>query len=331
LAVHGRHVPTGRITDDHIRQAFEVSRDEMRADAGPSTISVTGILSNVANKSALAAYASVPTTWQSFCRTVDLRDFKSATQYRLTGSGKFNLVPSGGKLEHTSLQEDSFSVQADTFGSLIGIDRRQLINDDLGMFAQVPKILGRQGAIALEKGVYSVLIANAGSFFGTTNKNLSTGMGSALSLAGLNAAYKLAQQQLDDNGDPILVTPTILLTPPALAPTARSLINSTEVIQGTATDLRPSGNEWANMFQPISSPFLAVSTGLSGASDAAWYLLMPGDDYAAVQVGFLNGIAVPTIQSGIMDFDTLGISMRAYHDFGVNFFDFRGGVLSAGS
>ena len=45
--------------------------------------------------------------------------------------------------------------------------------------------------------------------------------------------------------------------------------------------------------------------------------------------GDARGFAA-AIETALADFDTLGIKMRGYHDFGVNLQDARGGVKSKG-
>jgi hypothetical protein len=42
------------------------------------------------------------------------------------------------------------------------------------------------------------------------------------------------------------------------------------------------------------------------------------NDIAAMEVGFLNGQRAPTVEQADADFDTLGIQVRGYFDFGVS-------------
>ena len=52
---------------------------------------------------------------------------------------------------------------------------------------------------------------------------------------------------------------------------------------------------------------------------------------AAIVVGFLNGQQTPTVESAQADFNTLGVQMRGYQDFGVALKDYRAGALSKGA
>lgn len=50
-----------------------------------------------------------------------------------------------------------------------------------------------------------------------------------------------------------------------------------------------------------------------------------------IQCCFLNGQENPTVQTAQAEFQTLGISIRGFFDFGVRMQNFRGGVKSAGA
>ena len=69
----------------------------------------------------------------------------------------------------------------------------------------------------------------------------------------------------------------------------------------------------------------------TGNSATAWYLLADPGYLATVNVSFLNGQQTPTVESADADFNTLGIQFRGYHDFGVDFAEYLGGVKSKGA
>jgi len=333
LRAHGQEPPAGRFTDEHIRTVFAISQQNIQATgAFPSTMSLPNLLSNVATKLALNSYSSVGVVWNRFCRIgSDLKDFKQAVRVRVTSDGQMKKVAPGGELKNIGIQESAYTAQPDTYGAIIGIDRRMFINDDLGMLSSAPRVLGRQGALAIERTTFTTLLANTGSFFSSGNKNLNTGAGSALSSSGLATAYQKQVERVDPNNDPILVEPRILLVPPALQTTAIGLTVSNNVIGNTTTDKPlPDSNIWANRFEPIVSPYLSVALGVSGNSDTAWYLLSPSGDFSIMEVSFVGGIMTPVIEQAAMDFQLLGLSFRGYIDFSVNFFETRGGQKNAG-
>jgi hypothetical protein len=330
LAANGKHAPSGKLGDADIVETFRVSQ------MGPSTISLTGILSNVANKSLLAGFNDVPMTWQRWAKAGANVDFKTATRYRMTGSGEFKQIAPGGQIQHVSLSEASATARLDTFGAILGIDRTQIINDDLSAFAGVPRALSRMAAIKVEKVATAKLLENAGGtttgFFSTANLNFTSGAGSALQASALATAYAKFTEQMDSNSDPIMIPPTLLVVPPALEITARVLVSSMEVTGSTtANALMPNGNPWAGKFEVVVVPFLADVFGLTNSSDTGWYLLTDPGDYSCVEVNFLNGRQAPVVETAEMDFDRLGVAMRAFHDFSANTLEHRGGVLNAGA
>ncbi len=163
----------------------------MRADAGPSTINVPGILSNVANKMLESAFNYAEASWRQISAVRSLRDFKQASMYRLDGSAKFVKVAPGGEIKHGKLSELTYTLQADSYGILIGLDRRDIINDDLGAFAGVAALLGRGAADSLNEVFWTEWLDD--STFFPTDKSLANyddgATDSVLTLAGLENAY----------------------------------------------------------------------------------------------------------------------------------------------
>lgn len=325
----GGHAPSGRFGDSGIRDAFDAS---VRLKAsGLSTISIPGILSNVANKILLESFDGTAMTWGLWCKVGSNVDFKEATRYRMTGEGQFEEIAPGGEIRHVTLTEASAAARLRTYGAMIALERQSIINDDLSAFAAVPRVLGRMSAIKVEKAVYTKLLANASSFFGSGNANYESGGGSALAAAGLAAAKKKFRNQTDANGDPLMMDPAVLLVPEALDVTARQLMRDVQVVASTTANTPiPSGNPWANYATVVTAPYLGTAFGLPGASDTGWYLTVGPSDFSPVEVNFLNGQMRPTVETADLDFNRLGVQMRAYHDFGVNFLEHRGAVFSAG-
>ena len=329
----GMSSPSNRITDTFIRTAFEASR-KLEA-SGLSTMSLPGILSNAANKLLLEGYNMVRPTWQEFCSEGNLADFKQASRYRMIASGEFEELPPGGSIKHLALNtEQTYTNQAKTYAKMVSLDRQSIINDDLSAFETVPKSLGRLAVMQLEKQVYKLLLANGGSFFHADNSNLLTGAGSALDIDALSAAEQLFLTSTDENGDPIMLTPELLLVPPSLSVTANQLVRDTQVVAigvDSASAVTPNGNPHAGRFSAVVSPWLE-NANLPGYSATGWYLMArPQGSSGMIEVGFLNGQKTPTIEQGELDFSQLGLALRGYWDFGVAFQDHRYGVLNAGT
>src|SRR5690606_15972938 len=139
-------------------------------------------------------------------------------------------VGTDGELKHGTVGEWFSEYQVDTFGKMLSIDRRDLINDDLSVFDETARALGRAAMRRVSDLVYEVLLANAGNFFSAGNGNYLTGADSALSFDGLAKAIEAMMLQRDDEGNDLDLRPATLLVPPQLQTTAKALLES-EFIQ----------------------------------------------------------------------------------------------------
>ena len=317
-------------TGRNFRDSRAVLRYAFRPDiqAAFSTIDIGGILSNVANKFLLEGFFSVERTWRNICAVRNVSDFKTVTSYRLIGTDQYELVAPGGELKHGTLGEESYTNKADTYGLLLSVDRRDVINDDLGAITTVPRKLGRGSGLKINDIFWAVFLDNSG-FFKTANKNYISGAGTALSIDGLTAAEVTFMDQTDADGKPIGIMPAIMLVPTALSAVATQLYKSLEIRDTTSSTKYPIANPHQGKFRSEVSRYLSNSS-YTGNSAKAWYLLADAADLPVIEVAFLNGQESPTIETAEADFNVLGIQMRGYHDFGVALQDPKGGVKSKG-
>lgn len=296
--------------------------------AGLSTMSLPGILSNVANKFLRAGFEAVESTWRDIAAIRSVRDFKQVSSYSLTGGFVYEEIPPGGELKHATVGETAYTNQAKTYGRMFGIDRRDLINDDLDALTAVPRRLGRGGALKLNEVFWKTFLNNA-AFFAAGNGNYAEGVDTAFGIDSLTQAETLFLDQTDPDGHPLAVAPVILLVPNALYVPATQIMNSTELRDPASTKKTPVANPHAGKFRPVRSSYLS-NPKYAGFSTKAWYVLADPSDMPVVEVAFLNGQQQPTVESADADFNNLGIQMRGYHDFGVALQEPRGGVKLKG-
>jgi len=297
-------------------------------EASFSTIDIGGILSNVANKFLLEGFYSVERTWRNICAVRNVSDFKTVTSYRLIGKDQYELVAPGGELKQGSLGNEQYANKADTYGLVLSIDRRDIINDDLGAITTVPRKLGRGSGLKINDVFWTTFLANS-AFFTAGAKNYLVGADTALAIDGLTKAEVAFMDQVDADGKPIGVMPAILLVPTALSATGTQLFKSLEMRDTTANTKFPVANPHQGKFRAEVSRYLANAV-YAGNSAKAWYLLAEPSDLPVIEVAFLNGQESPTIETAEADFNVLGVQMRGYHDFGVALQDPRGGVKSKG-
>jgi hypothetical protein len=297
-------------------------------EAGFSTVDIGGILSNVANKFLLDGFFSVERTWRNICAVRNVSDFKTVTSYRLIGTDQYEQVAPGGELKHGTLGNESYTNKADTYGLMLSVDRRDVINDDLGSITTVPRKLGRGSGLKINDVFWATFLNNS-AFFTTGANNYLTGTNTVLGIDGLTLAEATFMNLVDSDGKPIGIMPAICLVPTALSAMGTQLWRSLEIRDTTASTKYPVANPHQGKFRVEVSRYLANSH-YTGNSSKAWYLLAEPNDLPVIEVAFLNGQEAPTIETAEADFSVLGVQMRGYHDFGVALQDNRGGVKSKG-
>lgn len=296
-----------------------------------STLSLPGILSNVANKFFVDAFNFVESTWRDISSIGRVTDFKLMRTYSLTADMTYKKLAPGGEIEHGTTGEEEYTNQADTYARMYSITRTDITNDDLGALTRVPAKLGRGAALSFNLVFWTEFLDNS-TFFTVNNKNLTSG--SAFGIDEVTAMETKFFDQEDPEGDPYGATPAIMLVPNALNVTASNIFSDTQiVIDGFSADTKlTNGNPHAGKFRVVRSSYLS-NANIPGFSTAATYMLSSpaGGGLSVIESVFLNGQETPTIESADADFNVLGIQMRGFHDFGVNKQEFREGVKSVGS
>jgi hypothetical protein len=315
-----------RDTRNILRFAFT---QDVHAEGAFSTIDVGGLLSNVANKFLLEGFFSVERAWRNICAIRNVNDFKTVTSYRLIGTDQYEPVAPGGQLKHGTLGNESYTNKADTFGLILSVDRRDIINDDLGAITTVPRKSGRGSGLKINDIFWTIFLANS-SFFTAGAKNYLSGAATNLGMDSLTLAEQTFMDQVDSDGKPIGIMPAIMLVPTALSALGTQLYKATEIRDNTANKgAYPTNNPHTGKYRVEVSRYLA-NAKYTGYSAKAWYLLSDPADLPVIEVAFLKGQESPTIETAAADFDVLGIEMRGYHDFGVSLQDNRGGTKVKG-
>ena len=307
-----------------------VTLDDALIRAAFSTVSLPGILSNVANKKLLAAYRAQPIIADRLCAKADLNDFKVAQRYRLTDVGDLVQVAPDGEIKHGALSEDGATNKLETYAKLFTLTRQMIYDDDLGAFLRVPAFMGARAARKVDQLFFARLVANptqadGKALFHADHGNYGTGTGSALDLASLKAGVAAFRKQKDGDKQPINVMPKFLVVPVDLEIAAEELVNGLQVVvAGSSNVTRPAFNALSRYgLQVVGSPYLTSATG--------WYLFSDPAALPAFEIGYLRGKRTPTVERGTVDFDKLGISWRVYFDIGVREQDHRGVYFAKGA
>lgn len=295
-----------------------------------STGSISGLLSNVAHKFLLQSFNAVDQSWRQVATTRSVSDFKTYSSYRLTGGMTMEPVGPGGELKHGQFGEVAYTNSASTYGKMLTITRQMLINDDLGALTQLPGRLGRGAALAFNSAFWTEFLADNSTFYTTARGNYISGASTALSVDSLTQAETLFMNQTDPDGQPMAISPSVLLVPPSLYVPATVLMRSTEIRDTTASTKYPTINPHSGKFSVVQTPYLN-NAAISGGSATHWFLLATPGDMSAIEVAFLNGNETPIVEQAQASFETLGIQMRAYWDFGAKKQEYRSAIKSKGA
>ena len=284
-----------------------------------ATHSISGILSSTVNKFLLAGFNGVESSWRSISSVRSVNDFKALTSYRLNGGMKFEKVAPGGELKNAAVSDESRTISAETYGIMTSVTRNDLINDDLGALTAVPQRIGRGGALKLND-IFWASFQDDSAFFttGRANKKATAG---ALSLANLKAIATMFRKLKDPDGNPVAVEPRVLLVPSDIELAAAEIMGSALLVGGSSA--APNVNVLAGRYQVVSTSYL------SSAED--YYLLASPADMPVMEVAFLNGVQSPVVETAEADFNTLGVQMRGYFDFGVARAEYLAGVKADAS
>ena len=313
LMLDGGQIPTGR--EDTMRAAF-------------STMSLPIILGNVANKSLLKGYNSVPATWRKWCSIGSVSDFKNNTGARLTDTGALEQVGNSGEVKYGSAAEETEVYNVATYAKNFGVTRQNVINDDLRVITKIPQAMGAKAGRKAGDLVYAHLLANGNmsdgvALFHATHSNLNTS--AALAKDKLAACVTAFAKQKDSDSQPINVEPRYLVLPPDLRFTGAELIKAATIVLAGSTDAeKPNYNALSDLNLEVVSEARMSNSAYTGYSATTWFLMGDPNIVDTIIVAFLMGKQTPTIERFNAGPDVMGIIFRVFIDVGCKSLDFRG-------
>ena len=296
-----------RIRDGNLREVIK---------AAFATHLISNVLSATYGKFLLNGYLAVESTWDMISSVRSVSDFKTVTGVRVNGGFDFEEVAGDGELKSADASDDTRTIKAKTYGRISSLTRQDIINDDLGALTILPTRLGRGAALKLNSVFWSEFESSNATFYSKET----AAAGNALSLSSLKTATTSYRKLTDPDGKPLGVTPRMLLVSPENEITAAELMSGSLLITGE-NSTRANVNVLAGRYQVVSSSYLS--------SASTWWLVANPADLPAMEVAFLNGVRVPTVEQAEADFNVLGVQMRGYFDFGVAKAESRGAYRMA--
>ena len=283
-----------------------------------STAAIANVVSSVANKFIRQGYGTVEQTWRQVASVRSVVDFKANTGVRLIMANLLQALSPTGEIDHGSLSDETRSIQADTKALMLAITRKDIINDDLGVLTELPVKLGFAAARTFNTDFWAAFSAALATAFPVDN-SLGNYHNVALSLANLALAEQKFMALVDSDGNPIGADASVLLVGSANSVKARELNVSTNLIGGTAKDT--ASNPFVGRYAPAATRYI---------SGNGWALVSNPMAMPLMEAAFLNGRQEPWVETADTDFNTLGIQMRCYYDYGVAFAEPKAAVYSAG-
>lgn len=293
------------------------------------TPDLPAILSATANKFLFIGYDMAEETWQTWCGTGSIPDFKNATINRLSETDDLVVIPEGKPYAYGQVSDLKETTAILTYGLMFAITRQAIINDDLSALTQIPQKHGEAAARKVGDLAYSVLTTNAAmgdglALFIAAHGNMVTGLPNTVAI--LAAAITLMKKQKDIGGKQRLnIRPQYFIAPVALEGVMEQFFNSGQVGGATATDAGRAmlGNPYAG------SVFTrAYDARLDDTSAVQWY--MAGPKGRTVNVYFLNGVETPYLEMKL-GWSVDGIEYKVRLDAVAKAVDWRGLVYSSGA
>jgi ATP-dependent protease ClpP protease subunit len=286
------------------------------------------LLENTLNKVLLAAYGLAPRTWNRWCRTGSVTDFRPHPRYRAGSFGALDVLNPNGEFRQRNISDGrKETITAATRGNIIGLTRQAIANDDLSVFSSLAVDLGRAAGLSVELDAYALLASNptmsdGNALFSTAHANIITTGGGAPSIAQIDAMRVLMKNQRDVSGNEVLdLNPAIWLGPTALGSAARVVNTSQFNPDSGGSRGQQSANPLLGMLDAIIDT--ARITGIGH------YLFADPDIAPVIEVAFLNGVQEPFIdmQDG-WRFD--GTEWKVHLDYAVGAIGWEGAVLNDG-
>lgn len=302
-----------------------------------STTTLPSVLGNLANKTIMQSFMLRQPTAFQWCGINDqIPNFQTITRTRLGELGPLQNAKDG-EIQHGELTERKEQYALNLKGQMLRLTIVDIINDDLGAFNALARMLGERARITVDDDTYAHLIANGNmsdsvALFHATSHgaNLLSGGSSALSVSSLATAKKTMRlQKGTDNATPLNIEPAFLIVGPTLETTARQLVESQVLVSTTTANAPlPATNIFYQSMRVVVEPRIET---LSGGSSTAWYLAAAPPN-PTIELGFLRAWgAGPRVEEAELTGNLLGREWRVYMAFAPKALDWRGLVKSAGA
>ncbi len=293
-----------------------------------TTSDLANVVGTFANKVVAQSYQTAPSGIKVVCkRGASHPDFKGRNLVRRGELPTLEKTNENGEFKRGSIVDGKESYSVGTYGKVFGMSRQLVINDDLGLLADIASGWGL-AAQEFENGfLVDRLTENTGAgptladtlaLFHSTHGNLA-GSGAAIGETTISAA-RLALRGMKgiDGVTPINATPRYLVVPAAKETTAEKFLAS--IYAATTADVNP----FAGKLQ------LVVDPRLDSKSATRWYIFADPAVLPCIEYAYLAGYEGLQVETR-NGFDVDGVEIRARLDFGAGGVDYRGAYCNPGA
>jgi hypothetical protein len=296
LEIHG-HSVRGMSSEQIARAAIGMGVAERAISPGTAALDTTdfpAVTENVITKRIHDAYAAAPVTWNRWCSTTQVPDFKQFTVPRLSQISDLPIVAENAAYQDLTQTDAKEAATLVKRGGLMSFSWEAIVNDDQRMFSRTAASMGEAAARTIDVNVYALLVLNQGvgvggpvmgdtnQLFGALHSNYFT---AALDLAGIVATRTAMARQTDDNSIALGIDLRYIIVPEELRDTADNLAGS-EYLPWT------EASPGAQRVNTVQSTFTVVPTiRLTDAND--WFAAAANG--GTIEVAFLTGNQSPMV------------------------------------
>jgi len=312
--------------------------------AGTGSSDLPAILGDLTNKNMLKKYEEAPVTYNQWCDTMEVPDFKAQKLIKMSNFGDIDDLPEGTPFKNKKLSDKYETVSVDTKGNIFNISRQAMVNDDLRAIVRVPQAMVQAIARRINKDVYDKLTYNSlvgpvmnedsVALFDNAHSNLipTSGVPSVTSLAA--AERKLMEMPLlkpepDSVTQYANVQAKYLITGTANKLTVAQLLNTPfDNSKGIAGVNNPYAG---GRIIPVFDAYLQALLTAAGKANA-WYLAADPMQMEHFVVAFLQGQRTPMLRSEESRVgDAQGFTWEISFDWGIGVPEYRGIIYNDGA
>lgn len=277
------------------------------------------VVSNAMNKVALDSFQAASSPLKSLARQRVLNDFKPATSIRLGELGRLEPIAESGEITATSRAEHGESFKLSTYARGLSVSRELLINDDLNLLGDMTRAFGEAAAATEADLMVAMLTGNPNlsdgvAVFHASHGNIGTA--AALGVSSVDLARKAMRGVKGLDGKTLVsVVPKFLVVGPEIETKAEAFLAS--IYAATTADVNPFAQRLTLLVEPR-------------IADDSWFIFADPARLPCLQYGYLASAQGVQIQRQEA-WNTLGMSYRAWLDFGAGWAEWRGAYYNPGA